>query len=531
MKHNVPQDDNGPTPEEMAAAFEAEDMAKQTTRDNGQQVPDDDDEDAEQKASQFPLEAFPPLFQETVQRVMERCCVEAVLPAMVLLGINSSSFGAGLQLIFYGSVIRGNLFQLIGAKSGTGKSRVIKALQFPLIEAQALHAERFREQYRKDAVEQKIVTGKIQRALKDSAKGTLSDAKAQSELEALSLKEDELEDKLKHEPRLLMEDFTSEAMGILLQNSKEQMAVLSAEGGLVLANILGRYLKGDLTDDILLSKCYTGDSHMVDRVGRPSVILASPCLTLTLCTQPDLLYKAYSHDRLWCGGFLARCLSVDTRLKRQAPDLNLDTSTDIHLVLAKWTQHISSLIEAFRFASTPCTVLLGPRVEELAHAALLENIQLTNGELADVDVFAVRWCEQTWRIALNLHVGLYGVECFKNQHPLTVETFHNATLIMDYYAKEQLRILNRFRTTADEKDLVRIKELLLLNKGEPISFRKLETNHGFSVVSLKKLARNYPKLLTIQEAVSGKGSRGGRPRLFMCNAEEGEKGKFPGFGA
>src|SRR5262249_8372843 len=77
-----------------------------------------------------------------------------------------------------------------------------------------------------------------------------------------------LEDKLEFASRLWCVDFTSEALGMLLASSKEQISVLTDEGGLPLYNMLGRYTKGDVTDDILLCKAKTVNSHAVDRVGR-----------------------------------------------------------------------------------------------------------------------------------------------------------------------------------------------------------------------------------------------------------------------
>jgi replicative DNA helicase len=124
-----------------------------------------------------------------------------------------------------------------------------------------------------------------------------------------------LEDKLEFASRLWCSDFTSEALGMLLANSNEQMSVLSDEGGLALYNMLGRYTKGDITDDILLCKGKTVNAHAVDRVGRAPIVLNHPCITLLLLVQPDLLQKAFSNQRLLVGGFLARCLAADSKME------------------------------------------------------------------------------------------------------------------------------------------------------------------------------------------------------------------------
>src|SRR5262249_44008002 len=126
-----------------------------------------------------------------------------------------------------------------------------------------------------------------------------------------------LEDKLEGVQRLWCVDFTSEALGLLLAANGEQMAVLTDEGGIVLFNLLGRYTKGDVTDDVLLCKAKTVNGITVDRVGRAPIVLHRPCVAMLLLTQPDLLYKAFSNERLLVGGFLARCLAADSKLEVQ----------------------------------------------------------------------------------------------------------------------------------------------------------------------------------------------------------------------
>jgi Protein of unknown function (DUF3987) len=84
----------------------------------------------------------------------------------------------------------------------------------------------------------------------------------------------------------------------LLANSNEQMAVLSDEGGLALNNLIGRYTKGQITDDILLCKAKSVNSTTVDRVSRPPIVLHLPCISLLLLVQPDLLWMAFSNERL-----------------------------------------------------------------------------------------------------------------------------------------------------------------------------------------------------------------------------------------
>jgi hypothetical protein len=532
-KNNAPQDgddDRGPTPEQLAA--------EQANSDNGQEQEgveadpfDDQEEGEEDKTPQFPLEAFPPLFGETVEALMKVYKVDAVLPAMTLLAINSTSFGAGLQTQSNVGPTRGNLYLLAGAVSGTGKSLVQRALQLPLDEAEAAKMAAYKEQELQGETELKVNAARIQRLLRDIAKDKLPAEQArtaQDKLSELAARDAELEDKIEGVPRLSTIDFTSEKMGQLLKASKEQMAVLTAEGGTVLYNILGRYTKGDATDDILLSKCFSGDRHVVDRVSRPSILLQAPCITLGMAVQPDLLYRAYSNERLRVGGFLARCLAVDSRMQVQFEDEETVYSIDPAL-LTKWAEHIQAMVDSFRFVQTPYTIPVEPAVYKLSSMFHNANVWLIRGELSDIQSFVIRWREQAWRVAINLHVGLHGVDCFKPSRPITAKTFADATQIVGFFAKEQQRILQRSRGEELEKDLVRILELLGLQEAGQIPFRELKRNHGFTEHRLKRLATKYPQKLVIRQSKPEKESRGGRPRFWMGKPGPESNAGFPGF--
>jgi hypothetical protein len=53
---------------------------------------------------------------------------------------------------------------------------------------------------------------------------------------------------------------------------------------------------------------------------RLRIVLTAPRVTLEMAVQPDLLYRAFSNERLWVGGFLARCLASDTQMEVQFED-------------------------------------------------------------------------------------------------------------------------------------------------------------------------------------------------------------------
>jgi replicative DNA helicase len=200
-----------------------------------------------------------------------------------------------------------NIYALLGAESGTGKSVVRDDLCNPILDAQTEILDKFlKEETPELEAERKLLEREIQDIMKEKAPDLAEDTR-QLRLTDLFKRQAELDDKLESACRLVASDFTSEALGKLLASSGEQMAVLSDEGGIALYNMMGRYTKGDMTDDIFLSMCKTVSHHIVDRATRPPIVLKAPCVTLLLMVQPDLLNKAFTDERLLIGGFLARC--------------------------------------------------------------------------------------------------------------------------------------------------------------------------------------------------------------------------------
>lgn len=71
------------------------------------------------------------------------------------------------------------------------------------------------------------------------------------------------------------------------------------------------------------------------------------------------------------------------------------------------------------------------------------------GELSDVTQYASRWAEQAARLAITLHAGLHGSEA--HQHPLALETAENGVRLAQWFADQQLKLLQKGRQAAAAK--------------------------------------------------------------------------------
>jgi hypothetical protein len=328
-------------------------------------------------------------------------------------------------------------------------------------------------------------------------------------LSELLQRQAELEDKLEAAVRLWCVDFTSEALGVLLANSNEQIAVLSDEGGLALYNMLGRYTKGLVTDDILLCKAKSVNGTTVDRLSRPPIILRQPCVALLLLVQPDLLRMAFSNERLLVGGFLARCLCADSRMQIQYEDES--TLPEVNPgIMEAWNRHIRALVESFRSAEDPYWISPQEEVRAFSRRFHNEIVDQIRGALFDIDSFAMRWVERAWEIALNLHAGLHGVECYRE--PLSKETFANAVLISSYFAERQLEVLNAMRVKAVNASRDQLYEILECNGKNPVTVRDLKRRHGMERQEVLNSVKSHPELFGIAEL---RRPTGGPPSLVV----------------
>ena len=274
----------------------------------------------------------------------------------------------------------------------------------------------------------------------------------------------------------------------------------------------------NIADDQLLCAGFSGDSHAVDRITRDPITLQSPCISLFLAVQPDILYRAFASERLRLGGFLARCIAVDSELEVQYEDSDKPIEIDAKVTQA-WSEHIRGLFDTFRMSSAPYVLPVESGVYTASREFHNQVVSLVRGGLSDVSTFAVRWNEWAWRICLNLHAGQFGIESIK--HPLSVKTFESAVRIVQFFAGEQLKILRRSRVQAEDKDLSRVRDLITQNGG-PITLRDMDRRHGFSERRIRSLEKRFSTVIEVYEI---KHPEGGRPSTVVGLAPQPKPAK------
>ncbi|MBF0259152.1 MAG: DUF3987 domain-containing protein [Desulfamplus sp.] len=119
----------------------------------------------------------------------------------------------------------------------------------------------------------------------------------------------EIEDNLEEvpvPPQLWTQDATPEHAATLANHNNERISVFSAEGG-IFENLAGRYSNGTPNLDFFLQG-HAGDPVRVDRGSRPPVHLDSPCLSMGVAVQEDVLKGLLSKKGFKGQGFNDRIL-------------------------------------------------------------------------------------------------------------------------------------------------------------------------------------------------------------------------------
>lgn len=407
----------------------------------------------------FPLDALPPSMALLAAGVARTARVPDRLSGVCIIGIVSAAIGAGLEVQSDTQrTTRGNLFLLVSAETGTGKSRTFELIAAPLLD----HQERLQEHWQKQSAPRlqsdlKILERELANLEKKVARATDSAERERlrGEHEYKTAQKTELA-KRNVQPVLLVQDATTERLTAMVEEQGEVLFSASSDCRKVVDNLMGRYSATKSTDESFYLAGYSGDHVRVDRGGRPPVNLRRPCLGLLWFGQPDLIASMLGEDSLSASGFLPRNLICHSHAAPQR--IEGEPEPIPGRVLADWATLVTDLLATYRQPGVANILQPTPQARQCFveyHNALVDRRKV---ELRDVTGFVARWCENAWRMAVVLHAGQHGADA--HNHPLGAETAANAVRVVEWFAAEQLDILARTRHQAAAKLDDEVLELL-----------------------------------------------------------------------
>lgn len=238
----------------------------------------------------FPLEALPDWVADLIRDLAEGLQVAIDMPAMVVLGAVSTVCSGRIAVKLKGSswVEDVNIYLVIGAPPGTGKSPVFKIIIRPV----KAWEERLRTQARSviaEADSKKTILEKKLRRYQDAAAKADPDDMAPA-CEAAKVKEQLMTHEVPCEPRLFADDATPEVLVRLMASQGGRLAILSSEGG-VFDVIAGAYSgNGTKTNLDVYVKGHSGDEIRRDRIrDNEQVSIDKALLTICVTTQNGVI--------------------------------------------------------------------------------------------------------------------------------------------------------------------------------------------------------------------------------------------------
>jgi hypothetical protein len=259
-------------------------------------------------------------------------------------------------------------------------------------------------------------------------------------------------------PRLVVENVTSEALSTLLSHADETIFSCSADASDVFSVLRGGYKK-DGSDENIYLKGWSGDHINVDRVNRDPVSLEHPCIAALWMTQPRRVNELFDQESFVDGGLLPRFMVCHNQAKpmpignEEIPPVEAQVRESYHEMLA-------DLINEYRFSQgEPKVIPVEPAAKKVMvtfYNVIVER--RTTGDLQDMGVFAARWAEWAWRMAVILHAAQWGNEA--HQNPLTTATATNAIALTEWFIAQQLHLLEGIRKQEGDEQLHRISGLL-----------------------------------------------------------------------
>lgn len=251
---------------------------------------------------EFPTHALPDVLREWVEAESHATQTPAELPGLLSLAVCSASIARRVVVEPRpGWKEEVNLYVAVLLGPGNRKSPVFADAIAPLRELEAELIEEARPrvaQLQSDRRQDEVRLKRLEKIAADKG-----DLEARQEAGKLAAELANQVDPVL--PRLIVDDATTEKVGIMLAEQGGRIASMSAEGG-VFDLMAGMYSKSNAPQFDVYLKGHSGDLLVTDRVSRESVHVERPTLTCAYAIQPQVI-KSLSGNAAFRGrGLLGR---------------------------------------------------------------------------------------------------------------------------------------------------------------------------------------------------------------------------------
>jgi replicative DNA helicase len=237
----------------------------------------------------FPTDALPEPLDAWADAVAETAQVPGDLPGMLALATLAACCSQTAEFEAAPDWREPlNLYVLVAMEPGARKSAVFAHSVRPLLAHERDERERTEPARRLASSRHAAANRRVERAEKGLAEAEDADKRVEADGHLADALAALRESPPAPELRLVTDDATPERLAMLLAEQGGRIAVLSAEAALV-GILAGRYSRDGAPSLDVVLKAHAGDALVVDRVGRETVRVDRPALTLGLAVQPEVI--------------------------------------------------------------------------------------------------------------------------------------------------------------------------------------------------------------------------------------------------
>lgn len=255
----------------------------------------------------FPTNALPDVVRQWVEAESHATQTPADLAGLLALAVCSATIARRVVVEPRpGWREPVNLFTAVLLEPGNRKSAVFADAMKPLRDLEAELIEAARPIVARAQSDRRQDEGRL-RKLEKTAAEKPGDEALQARHEAGNLAADLADDAEPVLPRLIVDDATSEKLGIMLAEQGGRIASMSPEGG-VFDLMAGLYSKSGIPQFGVYLMGHSGDDLITDRVSRKTVRVERPALTCAYAMQPAVIEGLAENTAFRGRGLLARFL-------------------------------------------------------------------------------------------------------------------------------------------------------------------------------------------------------------------------------
>ena len=420
----------------------------------------------------FPTHVLPSAFWEMSKQVEGYAKCGSELPGISLIGVANAAIGPGL--VVYnpktGDETPSNLYFLCAAEPGSGKSRVMKPIQEPLLAYQSamreswsrderprlesrlqeLRAELKRIDKRKRVeTEDDSEEGEgVPEGMFNSSSGNDSRAKVVAEMGEVV--------RALIAPRMMVKDITVQSLGVFLQEHDGRAISIDPDAREPISNILGKMNNGSSDENIYLGAFY-GESYVCDRITRGEVVVEKPWLSVLWLVQNDKFEELLKNRNIFQGGFLSRFLFCEVDAppspRGGAALIDPDRASDYGISVRRILTRFFAAKESARVTLSAAAVDRLDAYHNGYHAEYEAGRR-------DYWTFANRYAELATRLALTLHVMRYAD--YAPNYEISLEEVEGAIEVVEWFAEVRQGLYSLIKSSAEEARLIKISEMCRL---------------------------------------------------------------------